>query len=985
MRANCAHPGSFALSRRAAAYDEAGEARRKSVTRWWKCDLQVATPHARDFRGPTVDPWDLQTDAGRTAAAARYMERLREVGMELVVLADHNDASWLPIMKAAGEETGIVVFPGVEVTTGSGADGIHLIIVGDPAKTVADFEALLSGACGFGGDHPRFDPVLRTPTSSPNTILQILDRLPEGFLALAPHAFNDNGICARNTVRGDLRWKALHHDRLGAVDVGDPSTIDSSDSWRSRFVRRDLDNFPRLASLPFVSTSDAYCLDDLGTRFTWLRMAEPTLEAMRQAFLDHEARIVCDWDGDHPSAPSPNTANHARVETLRLEGLSTSTSPLEIEFDPRLNVVIGGRGSGKSTLVTALRLLYGEADRLPEQAQAEFESMREAVFFDARASASHRLAHSDEQQSAAWSQADGSTTTRTSQTGPITTSTDFKVRVINQKELFERAAHSAQDPTRTSRNLLALVDDSLAVGSAGPGGPAAFASALEEAQTAWIGASIAHRSEVVATAQRDVVAARVEELRRQVAAFDSAESQMRRARNDLRAAQWSWWETRWSETDEALAALRASAADLLAAIHPDMELQATPAELADSEFLGLHEELNRIREATRDRISQLADATNDEINDLAERVDGGTWRAGVLAAEEDQRRYVGELAEVGVDPAEYDRVRRLLASEQSSLEELDRRRTALPELLAAANAAWREVEHLLDERRHRRRDLLDEVASRSQHIQFVISPAADQVAWATRVRELLNLRADGFLADVPALGGWLWGANDADGRSHRLGLWREACISGDMDAVAEQAGLRPSWTQRLVGLDAVLRARLGSEVAEDVIAMEFLREGGDPLRAADWRPLTSGSPGQRSAAMLSFVLHHGVEPLVLDQPEDDLDTEWISDLVVPQLRVGRWARQIIVITHNANIPVNADAERIVVMEGHDGGIRVRTTQTENGAARVHAGAVEQTEVRRDIQRIMEGGVAAFVRRERRYNNELNTYRAALRDRAEAED
>jgi ATPase subunit of ABC transporter with duplicated ATPase domains len=167
--------------------------------------------------------------------------------------------------------------------------------------------------------------------------------------------------------------------------------------------------------------------------------------------------------------------------------------------------------------------------------------------------------------------------------------------------------------------------------------------------------------------------------------------------------------------------------------------------------------------------------------------------------------------------------------------------------------------------------------------------------------------------------------------------------------------------------------------------MEFLREDGDRAVEGDWKPLTAGSPGQRSAAMLSFVMHHGVEPLVLDQPEDDLDTEWITQLVVRQVRTSRWTRQLVVVTHNANIPVNADAERVIVLENHGGGIRVRQTPADNGEAVVHVGALEQPHVRRDIQQIMEGGVVAFVRREKRYNNELNTYRAAMRAISEGDE
>ena len=66
--------------------------------------------------------------------------------------------------------------------------------------------------------------------------------------------------------------------------------------------------------------------------------------------------------------------------------------------------------------------------------------------------------------------------------------------------------------------------------------------------------------------------------------------------------------------------------------------------------------------------------------------------------------------------------------------------------------------------------------------------------------------------------------------------------------------------------------------------------------------------------MLAFLLAHGAEPLVLDQPEDDLDNHLIYDLVVRQIRENKLRRQIIVVTHNPNIVVNGDAEMLHAME-----------------------------------------------------------------------
>jgi DNA repair ATPase RecN len=955
------------------------------MTRWWKCDLQVATPGAKGFHGPSNAPWVLDTDASRASAADRYMECVRTAGVEIIALADHNDASWIATMTAAGEAADVVVFPGVEVTTGSGADGIHLIIIGERGRTTADFDELLSRVCGFGGDYPRLDAAQGTPASAPRTLMQILDDLPEGYLAIAPHAFNDNGIASKHTINGDLRWKALHHERLGAIDVGDVRDLANSASWHARFARRELDHFPCLPGLAFVSTSDAYSLDRFGERFTWIRMAEPTLEALRQAFLDHEVRIVCDWDDDHPAGSLPNEVGHAWIRQVAMHGLSTASDPLEVEFDPRLTVIIGGRGSGKSSVVAALRLLYGDVDGLPAQAQAEFDELRSAVFTDALLDAEHRLAHSGERQTASWTHAAGPQTVRggVEDAEGAPTATDFKVRVINQKELFERAAHSSDDPSATSRNLLVMVDDDLATGSAGPGGPAAFDASLDEAQTAWISAARAYQSELEATAQRDVVAARVEELRRQVAAFDNPESKMRRERNDLLIAQRDWLNTTTAELRSGLDGLRQDLDIRLPPAGPAPPAGEDPASEADRELAEVRERLAALGIEARSAVVAALDPVEEKIAQLINDLEGQPWKQAVDGAVADAQTYLEQLAELGVDPDEYERIRARLGEEIAALEQIDQRLARLPDLQAAEQSTWQAVEGLLEDRRRRRDKLLKEVAERSELLRFSLTPRADVTQWCRRVRNLLNLRADGFLDDVPALGRWLWSSQPHDVQQIRHEQWRRACVTGDLTVLGAQASMRPTWQQRIADLDPIVRARLGSEIADDIVAMEFLREDGDPVVDGDWKPLTAGSPGQRSAAMLSFVMHHGVEPLVLDQPEDDLDTEWITQLVVQQLRTSRWARQLIVVTHNANIPVNADAERVIVLENHDGWIRVRQTTVANQVV-MHVGALEQPQVRRDIQQIMEGGVVAFVRREKRYNNELNSYRAALRAISEGE-
>ena len=136
--------------------------------------------------------------------------------------------------------------------------------------------------------------------------------------------------------------------------------------------------------------------------------------------------------------------------------------------------------------------------------------------------------------------------------------------------------------------------------------------------------------------------------------------------------------------------------------------------------------------------------------------------------------------------------------------------------------------------------------------------------------------------------------------------------------------------------------------------VEYSRRGD----GRDFFPIVQASAGQRSAAMLAFLLAHGEEPLVLDQPEDDLDNHLIYDLVVRQIQENKCRRQIIVVTHNPNIVVNGDAEMLHALDFRAGQCSV-----------VKSGSLQERDMRDEVCRVMEGGREAFERRYRRLGRE----------------
>jgi ABC-type Mn2+/Zn2+ transport system ATPase subunit len=124
------------------------------------------------------------------------------------------------------------------------------------------------------------------------------------------------------------------------------------------------------------------------------------------------------------------------------------------------------------------------------------------------------------------------------------------------------------------------------------------------------------------------------------------------------------------------------------------------------------------------------------------------------------------------------------------------------------------------------------------------------------------------------------------------------------------------------------------------------------------RPLRELSPGQRCSAILPILLLTGNGPVVIDQPEDNLDNRLIRQVIVNILTSMKLRRQIIVATHNPNVPVLGDVENAVVLSG----IKDRQCKVEA------MGDLESKEVVQQLTQVMEGGREAFQYRQTIYQS-----------------
>ena len=122
------------------------------------------------------------------------------------------------------------------------------------------------------------------------------------------------------------------------------------------------------------------------------------------------------------------------------------------------------------------------------------------------------------------------------------------------------------------------------------------------------------------------------------------------------------------------------------------------------------------------------------------------------------------------------------------------------------------------------------------------------------------------------------------------------------------------------------------------------------------------SPGTKGIVLLILYLGMDVadsRPLIVDQPDENLDNESIYELLTVYFKTAKVRRQIILITHNPNLVVNGDSEQVIV---------ATSTRRANGLPHIRysSGALENPEIHTQVCRILEGGSTAFRKREKRY-------------------
>lgn len=934
---------------------------------WFKCDLQVQTPEDNNHwadddlrlgnprRPKTPTDNGNPDETGVQEKARRFLWRCHELKLDVIGITDHNFSEkseprdWflthlLEQNKAVANEFQrpmLYILPGFEVDI-----GYHVLCLFEPARKISHLWRVSSILTKLGlPENQRFRNGTPEPlryngeTVSLKRLIDIVQNEHRGMV-VAAHADDKDGLLYDARHIKDYRLPGL----LALEVTSNPPQKKYLEILEGR--NRE---WCRTNGQPaYVMSSDAKSLkvnkesgypvpNSLGYRYTWIKMSKPSIEALRQAFLDPQSRIALPDNTATAIRPS-EAQTHPRLRHIAIKNLKFLADQ-ELEFSQNLTAVIGGRGSGKSTLLECLRLALGKDKDLESASAAKLQRVKDTftqeteihvawegvlgqpdtIVFRPRQGV-HRLVNSE--------------------------CADFRT-FLNHIPAQFFSQQQLSDLTRLEQygnRLLPLLD-------AACGAELQALASQETALRTAVQQSFAARDQLTA------IRGNITRLKQELAELERQWQARKDVQQDALAHQRALAARRYSQqvrthADETCERIQLLAEDL-ADSHAPLGSEAAHWPHADW-FQNLDAQADALMQAIREKLLENAGEYQRAMAALFEgNVDWPQVSEDLNAAES---RFLTACEARGLQPQDVSRLQEIdrqrqtkqreLASQESQARQLETQQPLLQQRLNDLHGLWQQ-------QYQRRLAAAEQINGKTSAIrvsvQYMGDPAAFTAIWSR------------FSPDGRSRLGRSW---DDLGKQvflefpkqqHYLSPWELlfGAVKGECNQLPAVTELLEPLKEHITASLPLWRETRLTRVA-DFIDIELRRvEDGSSVGTISGKQL---SEGQRNTAVLNLLLAQGDGPIVIDQPEDELDSNFIYHDLVPLLRQVKNERQLILSTHNANLPVNGDAELIYALEARDGHGCVRTQ-----------GGLDRADVSKAVLDIMEGSAEAFRRRREKYH------------------
>lgn len=880
------------------------KAKEYPFARFWRCALQVNPwKYQKDYRG---QDHGLDEDNYNLALA----QKCHELRICVVGIADHGSVESVDKLREVLQARGIVVFPGFEIAS---TEKIHMVCLFPEGTTQDQLNRYLG----------KLDVTDIQDGVRPSNLgcLDLAKRMHElGGFWYAAHVTGNNGLLRLNKDGGGLAhiWKDSRCVRVAQI----PGAVTDLPVNYRGIVENKNPDYRRERDIIPIHAKDVARPEDLDnpSATSWIKMTRPSFTAFKVAFLDPQSRVRLSL------AEEP----HSVLESLQIHG--GYLDGVEARFSEHLNALIGGRGTGKSTLIECLRYVLELSPKGKQALKLHQDIVREnlgkqggSIELTLRSAAQHGNRFTISRrfgEPAIVRDASGAVSQQ------LPRDLLPQVEVYGQNEIFELA----QDGSSRAR----LLDRFL------PADP------VGSEQRDVLRKRLAENAQKLIKARADLdelteKVSRLPRLGEQLKGFQDLGIETKLAKAPLYARERQLVDRVGQEIarlESGMQVLRESLLDLT--FLSDKALDGLP----DAHLLvNIRGELERLRGDVAKYQAALQEAVSSGKAALGPHVTA--WQAAVRAGEEELEKALAGLPNMaGKSGREIGVAYRQLTQEIERIKPLGARRDVLTQLLGS----------LEQERKTLIAELSDIRRSRASRLQAAVASLNHRLKGKLRVA----LRIEGNRIGLKE---FLIGCR-LEGVGERRLAWIEEkdvtplalarAIREGAPMLALEYDVTPMVADALAKIPHSKLLELESIELTDDVGIELNVAHGE---AEQYKDLTRLSTGQQCTAVLHLLLLDNSDPLVVDQPEDNLDNAFIAERIVGELRDAKTRRQFLFSTHNANIPVFGDAEWIGVLTA---------SESRGALERGHQGSIDVPYIREQAADILEGGRAAFTQRREMY-------------------
>ena len=872
-----------------------------------RCALQVNPGSYRNqFRGENVA-------ADPQGYADSIVQRANEIGVSVLAITDHNNVDGVSHFRTAAGRYGITIFPGFELAS---SEGIHVLCIYPPEYN----EEQLGRYLGHFGILEQLGP--SSELSNKSFCEVIHDVQEQGGIAVAAHATNDNGLF--QVLNGTARIRCWQDEHLLAIQI--PGPVDDLDHNIAQIVRNKNREYKRPRIVATINAKDVIGPEDLGdpSATCWIKMSEVAIEGLRQAFLDPESRVRLNSD--------PVPEEHA--ELISISWLGGFLDGITIRFNPNLNVLVGGRGAGKSAIIESLRYVLDEEPIGDEAGRVHNGMVTHVLRSGTKISLrvrSHRPTTNEY------------VIERIVNNLPVVLGSDGQVSDLKPADVLPGldvyGQHEISELTRSPEKLTQLLNRFIERKDDSETRKTTALRALEQTRT----------NLILVRSELDVIdndLAKLPGLQETMKRYQESGLEGRLSERSLLVREERVIDT----VSERLVPFREDLASLRTHVPIDRDflsednLEALPGKDILREADVVLQELSGTMETIMSQIESAIEKAQLRIEGIRK-----PWEDRKREVEAEYQKTLRQLGRAAVDAEDFihlqGEIEKLLPLHERRIE-LVERESELTATRKPQKVRWEDVK--AEEFR-----TIDRAARRvsrrlRDRIQVEVSAAGNR----NPLVNLLRQKVRGRLSEVI----------DKIERSpdFSLSTFIDNCRKGSSELQKAYA-IPPGQAASL--------ANASEDVLMEMEELELLPTTAIQLNTAPpdappvWQDLDKLSTGQKSTAVLLLLLLESEAPLIVDQPEDDLDNRFITEGIVPKIREEKRRRQFIFSTHNANIPVLGDAELILGMSA------TGSSEIEEGRAYIapeNRGSIDSASVRELVGQVLEGGKDAFETRRLKY-------------------